>query len=143
MKTLITRILGAVSLGALLAGAATVQAQETIRIGFVGHYTGPFAVTGQSFKEGVEAWMALHGDMVAGKKVQVLYRDSAGADPTLSKRLAEELVVKDKVHMLGGFYLTPEVAATAPIVNQAKVPLFIVNAATPALIDRPPRTGPI
>jgi branched-chain amino acid transport system substrate-binding protein len=138
VKTLITRILGAVSLGALLAGAATVQAQETIRIGFVGHYTGPFAVTGQSFKEGVEAWMALHGDMVAGKKVQVLYRDSAGADPTLSKRLAEELVVKDKVHMLGGFYLTPEVAATASIVNQAKVPLFIVNAATPALMKMSP-----
>lgn len=123
---------------ALTAVPTGASAQETIRIGFVGPYTGPFAVAGQSFKHGVEAYMALHGDKAGGKKVEVIWRDSAGADPTLAKRLAEELVVKDKVSMLGGFYLSPEVAATAPVVNAAKVPLFIVNAATPALMKMSP-----
>ena len=82
--------------------------------------------------------MALNGDKAGGKKVEVIFRDSAGADPTLAKRLAEELIVKDKVTLLGGFYLSPEVAAAAPVVNTAKVPLFIVNAATPALMKMSP-----
>ena len=138
MKSFLARTLAALATGALLVAGSAAQAQDTVKIGFVGPYTGPFAVAGQSFRQGVEAWMALHGDKVGGKKVEVIYRDSASADPTLSKRLAEELVVKDKVKMLGGFYLTPEVAATAPIANQAKVPLFIVNAATPALMKMSP-----
>lgn len=124
--------------GTLMFVSMAASAQETIKIGFVGPYTGPFAVAGQSFRHGIEAYMALQGSSVGGRKVEVIYRDSAGADPTLAKRLAEELVVKDKVAMLGGFYLSPEVAATAPIVNAAKVPLFIVNAATPALLKMSP-----
>ena len=138
MKAFLARMLAALITGALLLAGHVAQAQETIKIGFVGPYTGPFAVAGESFKQGVQAWMALHGDKAGAKKVEVIYRDSGGADATLAKRLAEELVVKDKVQMLAGFYLTPEVAATAPVVNQAKVPLFIVNAATPALMKLSP-----
>lgn len=136
MRSSFARLLGLAAAGILCAASAA--AQESIKIGFVGPYTGPFAVAGQSFRQGVEAYMALHGDKVGGRKVEVLYRDSAGADATLSKRLAEELVVKDKVAMLGGFYLSPEVAATAPVANAAKVPLFIINAATPALMKMSP-----
>lgn len=124
--------------GTVLAASTGAIAQESLKIGFVGPYTGPFAVAGQSFRQGVEAYMALHGDKVGGRKVEVIHRDSAGADPTLAKRLAEELVVKDKVAMLAGFYLSPEVAASAPVANAAKVPLFIVNAATPALMKMSP-----
>ena len=121
-----------------LCAPLLASAQEPIKIGFVGPYTGPFAVAGESFRQGVQAYMALNGSTAGGRKVEVIYRDSAGPDPTLSKRLAEELVVKDKVNMLAGFYLSPEVAATAPVANAAKVPLFIVNAATPALMKMSP-----
>ena len=138
MTVFLARGLAALTAGVLLLSGPAAKAQETVKIGFVGPYTGPFAVAGQSFKQGAEAWIALHGDKVGGKKVEVVYRDSGGADPTLAKRLAEELVVKEKVQMLAGFYLTPEVAATAPIATQAKVPLFIVNASTPALMKMSP-----
>jgi branched-chain amino acid transport system substrate-binding protein len=138
MNSFLARTLSALTTGALLLAGQAALAQETVKIGFVGPYTGPFAVAGQSFRQGIEAYMALNGSTVAGRKVEVIYRDSAGADPTLAKRLAEELVVKDKVAMLGGFYLSPEVAATAPVANAAKVPLFIVNAATPALMKMSP-----
>jgi branched-chain amino acid transport system substrate-binding protein len=134
MKQLLPRSLAV--LGCILAFA--VSAQDTIRIGVVAPFTGPFAVMGQGFRHGVEAYMALHGDKVGGRKVEMVYRDSAGADPTLAKRLAEELVVKDKVAILGGFYLSPEVAATAPVVNASKTPLFIAVAATPALMKMSP-----
>ena len=137
MKSLLARFrrLGGIL---LLACSCAVHAQDVVKIGFVGPYTGPFAVAGQSYRQGVDAFFALHGDKAGGRKVEVIYRDSAGADPTLAKRLAEELVVKDKVAMLAGFYLSPEVAATAPVANSAKVPLFIVNAATPALLKMSP-----
>lgn len=139
MTLSIARLLTGLSAACILIAAPVVaSAQEVVKIGFVGPYTGPFAVAGQSFRQGIEAYMALNGDKVGGVKVEVIYRDSAGADPTLAKRLAEELVVKDKVAMLGGFYLSPEVAATAPVANAAKVPLFIVNAATPALMKMSP-----
>lgn len=135
MKMSISRLL--VLAASILLGG-NVAAQEPVKVGFVGPFTGPFAVAGQSFRQGVEAYMAIHGSSVGDRRVEVIYRDSAGADATLAKRLAEELVVKDKVAMLGGFYLSPEVAATAPVVNAAKVPLFIVNAATPSLMKMSP-----
>ncbi|RMA59942.1 branched-chain amino acid transport system substrate-binding protein [Acidovorax sp. 100] len=139
MKKTLLRLLGAVATGgALIATAPAALAQDIIKIGVVGPFTGPFAVSGQSYRQGVDAYMALNGHQAGGRKVEVLYRDSAGADPTLSKRLAEELVVKDKVSMLLGFYLSPEVAASAPVANAAKTPLFIVNAATPALMKMSP-----
>lgn len=127
--------LAALGVGALMQ---PVRAQEAVKIGFVGPLTGPFAVAGQSFKQGVEAYMAIHGNKAGGRTVEVLWRDSAGADPSLSKRLAEELIVKDKVTLLGGFYLTPDAAAAASVINAAKVPLFIANAATPALMKMSP-----
>jgi len=138
MKLSFSRLLAGFAAASAIATVPAAIAQETIKIGFVGPYTGPFAVAGQSFRQGVDAYMALNGATAGGHKVEVIYRDSAGADPSLAKRLAEELVVKDKVAMLAGFYLTPEVAATAPVANAAKVPLFIVNAATPSLMKMSP-----
>ncbi|MDM0050518.1 ABC transporter substrate-binding protein [Variovorax sp. J22R115] len=134
MNKFFSRILAA--LCAILPLVAV--AQETVKIGIVGPFTGAFAVAGQSFKQGVEAYVALNGDQAGGRKVELVYRDSAGADPTLAKRLAEELVVKDKVAILGGFYLSPEVSAAAPVANASKTPLFIVNAATPSLMKLSP-----
>ena len=135
MKKLLSRSL-AVLTASILAFAA--HAQETIKIGMVAPFTGPFAVMGQWFRNGVDAYIALHGDTVGGRKVEMVYRDSAGADPTLAKRLAEELIVKDKVALLTGFYLSPEAAATAPVVNASKTPLLMTLAATPALMKLSP-----
>lgn len=92
MKSSLLRLLAAFVAGSsLIATAPAALAQDTVKIGIVGPFTGPFAVAGQSFRHGVDAYMALHGNQAGGRKVEVLYRDSAGADPTLSKRLAEEL----------------------------------------------------
>jgi branched-chain amino acid transport system substrate-binding protein len=74
--------------------------------------------------------MAQHGDTVAGKKIQIIYKDTTGPAPEVAKRLAQELVVRDKVDFLAGFGLTPEALAVAPIAEQAKKPMIIMNAAT-------------
>lgn len=130
------RLIGTV---ALITGAMAVpvSAQEVIKIGIVGPFTGPFATGGEGYKQGTEAYLANFGNMVGGRKVEVIYRDSGGSPPT-AKTLAEELVVKDKVSILGGFFLTPEIVASAPVATEAKVPFIIFSAGTPFLLSLSP-----
>jgi branched-chain amino acid transport system substrate-binding protein len=123
--------------GLFAAGITGANAQETIKIGIVGPFTGPFATTGAAFRQGLEAYLAIHGATAGGRRVEVLYRDSS-ANPALAKSLTEELLIKDKVAILGGYMLTPEAAAIAPLANEAKVPVLLFNAATPALLGMSP-----
>ena len=113
-----------------LMTVASARAEETIKVGLVAAFSGPFADYGKQMEGGIEAWMAQHGDQVAGKKVQIIIKDTTGPAPEIAKRLAQELVVRDKVDFLAGFGLTPEALAVAPIAEQAKKPMIIMNAAT-------------
>jgi branched-chain amino acid transport system substrate-binding protein len=122
---------------ALVAGAglaATAEAQEAIKYGVIGQFTGPFAVTGEQYKQGIEAFFIQNGTTLGGRKIELIYRDTGGPNPAQAKRLAEELLVRDKVAILGGLYLSPEAAAAAPAVNETKTPALLFNAASPSLM---------
>jgi len=110
--------------------APSAWAQDTIKVGVIASFSGPFADYGKQMQGGIKAWMAQHGETVAGKKIQIIYKDTTGPSPEIAKRLAQELVVRDKVDFLAGFGLTPEALAVAPIAQQAKKPMIIMNAAT-------------
>ncbi|ALU91109.1 ABC-type branched-chain amino acid transport system, periplasmic component protein [Herbaspirillum rubrisubalbicans M1] len=110
--------------------APLAQAEDTIKVGLIAAFSGPFADYGKQMEGGIKAYMAQHGDQVAGKKVQVIIKDTTGPSPEIAKRLAQELVVRDKVDFLAGFGLTPEALAVAPIAEQAKKPMIIMNAAS-------------
>src|SRR5688500_6916101 len=104
--------LGAVALTLALSGAAL--AQETVKIGLILPMTGPFASTGRQIEAAVKLYMQQQGDTVAGKKIQLIVKDDTGvADVT--KRLAQELIVNDKISVMAGFGLTPLALATAPL----------------------------
>lgn len=120
-----------------LASAAAIQAQESIKIGLVVPMTGPFASTGRQVENNVKLYQSLHGDSVAGRKVEVILKDDGGVADT-TRRLAQELVLKDKVSVLAGFGLTPLAFATAPIATQSKTPMVVMNAATAAITERSP-----
>ncbi len=109
------KILGA-ALGALLLGTVSVSA-DTIKVGIIGPFSGPFALQGKNFQAGVEAFMALNGKSVKGHDVEVIYRDLPAANPAQSRALAQELVVKDKVQYLGGVYFTPDAMAITPLLE--------------------------
>jgi branched-chain amino acid transport system substrate-binding protein len=113
-----------------VAFAPAAHAQDTIKVGVIAPFSGPFADYGKQMEGGIKAWVAQHGDTVAGKKIQIIYKDTTGPAPEVAKRLAQELVVRDKVDFLAGFGLTPEALAVAPIAEQAKKPMIIMNAAT-------------
>jgi branched-chain amino acid transport system substrate-binding protein len=115
---------------------AASHAQEAIRIGLIAPFSGPFADYGKQMEGGIKAYMKQHGDKVAGKKIEILIRDTTGPVPEVAKRLAQELVVRDKVDFLAGFGLTPEALAVAPIAEQAKKPMIIMNAATSVITTK-------
>ena len=113
-------LLKAVVLGALMASSA-VMAQDKFKIGLILPMTGPFASTGKQIEAAAKLYIAQNGDMVAGKKVELIVKDDTSA-PDVTKRIAQELVVNDKVSVLAGFGLTPLALATAPdIANTVRV----------------------
>ena len=124
---------------ALAAAAFTgaAQAQETFKIGLILPMTGPFASTGKQIEAAVRLYMAQNGSTVAGKKVELILKDDTAA-PDVTKRLAQELVVNEKVNVLAGFGLTPLALATAPIATQSKTPLVVMAAATSSITQASP-----
>jgi branched-chain amino acid transport system substrate-binding protein len=126
---------GAVAVTLAMGGAAS--AQEALKIGLILPMTGPFASTGRQIEAAAKLYMQQNGDTVAGKKVQLIVKDDTGtADVT--KRLAQELIVNDKVSVLAGFGLTPLALATAPLATQAKVPEVVMAAATATITEASP-----
>jgi branched-chain amino acid transport system substrate-binding protein len=118
-----------------LSGAAF--AEDTVKIGLILPMTGPSASTGREIEAAVKLYMQQNGDKVAGKKIEVITRDDTG-QADITKRLAQELVVNDKVAVIAGFGLTPLALAAGPIATQAKVPAVIMAAGTSMIVDQSP-----
>ncbi len=131
-------------LGVLLVTASVPAAaqQEPIKIGVVMSFSGGDDVTlGKMANAGFAAYMKQHGDTIAGRKVELIKRDDTGIAPETAKRLAQELIVQDHVQLLIGASYTPNAIAVASVSTQAKVPFFIVNAATSGIMAKNPYTA--
>jgi branched-chain amino acid transport system substrate-binding protein len=123
---------------ALLAASSLGLAQDNkFKIGLVLPMTGPFASTGKQVEDAARLYMAQNGDTVAGKKIELIVKDDTGT-PDVTKRIAQELVVNDKVNVLAGFGLTPLALATAPIATQSKTPMVVMAAATSSITQASP-----
>ena len=129
-------ILKALMASTLLAWG-TAQAEEAFKIGLILPMTGPFASTGKQIEAAARLYMAQNGATVAGKKVDLIVKDDTSA-PDVTKRIAQELVVNDKVQVLAGFGLTPLALATAPLATQSKTPMVVMAAATSSITQASP-----
>jgi branched-chain amino acid transport system substrate-binding protein len=113
------------------------HAQETVKVGIIGSFSGPFAGSfGEPFKQGVETYVAMHGDPMENVKVEFIYRDLPAADPGKARNLAQELVARDGVQYLAGFVFTPDAVAAAAVAEQAKIPTVIFNASTSMVVSQ-------
>jgi branched-chain amino acid transport system substrate-binding protein len=122
---------------ALALVSSGAVAQDTVKIGLILPMTGQQASTGKQIDAAVKLYMAQNGTTVAGKKIEVVLKDDTSV-PDVTKRLAQELVVNDKVAFLAGFGLTPSAMATAPIATQAKVPEIVMAAGTSSITEASP-----
>ena len=122
---------------ATVLGVAPGFAQQTVKVGMLLPMTGPFTPTGKQLIAGARLYIQEHGDMVAGKKIELVIKDDTGV-ADMTKRLAQELVVNEKVSFLAGFGLTPGAMAVAPIATEAKIPQIVMMAATSVVTERSP-----
>lgn len=123
---------------ALAAVAVEPAYCDVVKVGIIGPMSGPFAVYGQNFKAGIETFVAEHGAKVGSHDVEFVFRDEETPNPAKSKALAQELIIKDKVQYLGGLYFTPDALAVAPLLEEAKVPMVVMNAATSSIVEKSP-----
>src|SRR6476659_335973 len=121
-----------------VALAPWASAQEPVKVGVVAPFSGVAGDYGKQMEGGMKAFFKLHGDTFAGRKIQLLIRDTGGPNPEVAKRLAQELVTRDKVDFLAGFGFTPEAMAAAPVATEAKKPMIVMNAASSVVTTRSP-----
>jgi len=122
-----------------LAAASGLASAQTVKIGIMTTYSGPGAAQGDQLDKGFKLYLKLNGSKLPpGVKVEPIFRDDTGANADAAKRLAQELIVRDKVQFLTGFVWTPNAAAIAPLTAEAKVPYVSANAAGVAI----PRMSP-
>jgi branched-chain amino acid transport system substrate-binding protein len=112
---------------ALLASAEAISAQQVLKIGMLQPMTGPQNAMGKAIVNGALLYLKQHGDVVAGRKIEVIVKDDAGY-PDIAKRLTQELIVNDKVTVLGAGMATPSALAIAPLVTEAKIPTVVMLA---------------
>src|ERR1700681_4167623 len=127
-----------VAAGVAFAGVvalAPASAQESVKIGLILPMTGGQASTGKQIDNAVKLYMQQKGDTVAGKKIEIILKDDA-AVPDNTKRIAQELIVNDKVAFIAGFGVTPAALAAAPLATQAKVPEVVMAAGTSIITQR-------
>jgi branched-chain amino acid transport system substrate-binding protein len=113
------------------------DAQQPVKVGLLMTYTGQFTDAAAQMDRGINLYLKQHGDTVAGRKVELIRKDTAG-QPDTAKRLAQELIVNDKVDVLGGFVITPEALAVADLATEAKKFTVVMNAATSIITTRSP-----
>src|SRR6201992_2542187 len=135
-------LLSRVALAGLLLGVATLasapaSAEDTIRIGLICPMPGGQASTGKQIDNAIKLYMQQNGSTVAGKKIEVILKDDA-ALPDNTKRIAQELIVNDKVNIIAGFGVTPAALAAAPLATQGKIPEIVMAAGTSIITERSP-----
>ena len=131
------RIWAAVLAALALSAADSAVAQDTVKIGFILPMTGQQQSTGKQISAAVKLFMAHQGATVAGKKVELVIRDD-GAVPDNTKRIAQELIVNDKVNFLAGFGVTPAALAVAPLATESKTPEIVTAAGTSIITEKSP-----
>jgi branched-chain amino acid transport system substrate-binding protein len=130
-------IIAALAAVAAALGMSGAAAQETVKVGLILPMTGPFTTTGKQVAGGARLYLQQNGATVAGKTIELILRDDGGV-PDNSRRIAQELLVNDKVQILAGFGLTPIALAVAPLATETKTPMIVMAAATAIVTERSP-----
>jgi branched-chain amino acid transport system substrate-binding protein len=121
-----------------LCSVGWARAQEAVKIGLIMPYSGQFADTAAQMDNAIKLYIKQHGDTVAGRKIELIRKDTGGVAPDVAKRLAQELIVRDHADILAGFVLTPNALAAADVSAEAKKFMVVMNAATSIITTKSP-----
>ena len=129
----LVRLAVALVLSAVLA--PPVLAQEPVRVGVLTIRSGPIASCGRQMEDGFQFALKERGGMLVGRKIEAFFGDSAG-QPALTKSKTQELVERNRVHVLMGPVAAFEVYAISDYVRQAEIPMIISPAAAEDITQR-------
>ncbi len=128
---------GAVLMSAAL-GIGSASAADVVKVGVIGQFSGPFALFGKQMRNVIDAYVSQHGTKAGSHEIEFIYKDVGGSNPAREKSLAQELIVKDHVSMLTGFFLSSNAAAVVPVINETKTPSVLSVSAQPNLTELSP-----
>ncbi len=131
-------MIGAGTVLAAALAAGTANAQQAVKVGVVMSFSGQFADPGAQIDNGIKLYMKQNGDTVAGRKIEIIRKDSGGIAPDVAKRLSQEVIVRDGAQILAGYDLTPNALAAADVSAQAKTFMVNMNAATSVITTKSP-----
>jgi branched-chain amino acid transport system substrate-binding protein len=136
MRTIL-RLCCLAALPFIAVSSDTARAEDTVKVGLVMTYTGQFTDAATQMDNGIKLYMKQHGDTVAGKKIEIIRKDTGGL-PDNAKRIAQDLIVNDHADVLAGFVITPEALTVADISAQGKKLMVVMNAATSIITTKSP-----
>ncbi len=133
----VIRRMTVIAAAAVVSSVSAVRAQSRVKVGVILPMTGPFQSTGAETDAAIRLFLKQRGTSVAGRKIEIILKDDHGVADN-SKRIAQELIVNDRVNVLFGFGLTPIALAVAPLATEAKIPMIVTVASTSIIVDRSP-----
>lgn len=120
----------------VVAAINDAGAQQPLRVGLIQSLTGPFGTVGKAIVNGARLYLREHGDVVAGRKIELIVKDDGGA-PDRAKRIAQEMIVNEKAAIIGAG-ITPSALAIAPLVTEAKIATVVMVSGASITVDRSP-----
>ncbi len=127
---------GALAIAFLAWAGTPTHAEDAIKVGILVTTTGPYAVWGKEYQQGIGLYLDQHNGKDGNPTVEIIYRDVGGDQPSRARQLAQELIVRDGVAVLGGLEFTTTVLAVSDVINQAKIPFVIFNSASDFVTDK-------
>jgi branched-chain amino acid transport system substrate-binding protein len=112
-----------------------VQAQEPIRIGFLTVRSGALAAGGKQMEEGIQLFLKERNHTIAGRKVELTIADTGG-NPAGAKTKMQELVERNRVHVVIGPLAAFEAIAIDDYIRQSRTPTVSCSAAADDLTQR-------
>jgi branched-chain amino acid transport system substrate-binding protein len=131
-------LFGFAGIAAMVLAIPCADAQQPLKIGVVMSYSGQFADPGSQIDGGIKLYLKQHGNTVAGRKIELIRKDSGGIAPDVAKRLSQEVIVRDGADILAGYDLTPNALAAGDVSAQAKKFMVNMNAATAIITTKSP-----
>jgi branched-chain amino acid transport system substrate-binding protein len=125
----------ALALGARRGSAADLP---PLKVGYLGTFSGPYADEDAPLEAAIAAFFKEHGDTVAGRKVTLIKRDDGGPNPENARRLAQELIVNEKVDLMMGLTLSPNALAVGQVTTAAKMPTLVTNSGGYGILEPNP-----
>src|SRR5262249_15722740 len=112
------------------------SAQEPLKIGLIQSLTGPFNTVGKAAVDGARLYVQQHGDVVAGRRIEVIVRDDA-TQPDRAKRIPQDLIVNERVAIIGAG-ITPSALTIAPLVSEANIATVVMVSGASITVERSP-----